>query len=73
MELVYVTPKCPSTLKEAAEIISQQAELIHYLLRHIAAQDEKIKLLEEKIKDLERRLNLDSNNSSKPPSSITFS
>ena len=69
MELVYVTPKCPSTLKEAAEIISQQAELIHYLLRHIAAQDEKIKLLEEKIKDLERRLNLDSNNSSKPPSS----
>ena len=48
------------TIEEALEIIANQSAII-------AKQAEEIAFLKERIADLERRLGLDSTNSSKPP------
>lgn len=49
-----------------------QKILIEQLLQELQQLREENKFLRERVADLERRLNLNSNNSSKPPSSDGF-
>ena len=68
--------KVKKARKSLRQIIEEQALIIEelraenaYLRAELAKRDETITMLHERIAELERRLGLDSNNSSKPPSS----
>jgi transposase len=61
--------KLPTDIKTCHEIILAQQEMIQQLLEQNSLLRNRVEQLEAKVKELETRLNQDSNNSHRPPSS----